>query len=96
MTDNDRVFWGGRWTTWTERRREWQTEWDAMTPTEQVVFEMLPYSAIPELSEAREIVAHVAEQTLRDAAAAWVNHTGGGVAFLFERADQHKREADGA
>lgn len=89
-------MWHGEWTTRAKLKQARQAEWDAMTPTERTVFEMLPYSAIPELSEARAIAAHVAEQTLREAAADWVDHTGGVVAFLIERADQIKQEVDDA
>lgn len=62
-------YWGGRWTTRAELKRERDAEWAEMSKAEQVAFDNLPYSSIPELSEARELIAEVRPHLRREIAA---------------------------
>ena len=56
----------------TERRRarrEWQRQWDALTPAEVSAFEELPFSQIPEPRDAVRVVAAVRPLIYREVAA---------------------------
>lgn len=68
MTKEKPFYWGGRWTTRAELKAEHDAEWAKMSKAEQVAFDNLPYSSIPELSEAQGLIVEVRPHLYRELA----------------------------